>query len=83
MTTNGKCIRKIVMTVFCLAEDAEDVKASLFCEDGDCWFYNNDAPLGNITVEILEPTDEEEAKAREALDVEDVEAAGQDEPPTI
>jgi len=67
----SKATRKIVMSVFCLAEDAEVVKASLFSEAGECWFYDQDFPLGNIKVEILEPTDDEERNAREVLDVGD------------
>jgi hypothetical protein len=67
----SKATRKIVMTVFCLEEDAEDVKASLFSEAGECWFYDQDFHLGNIEVEIREPTDDEERNAREVLDVGD------------
>jgi hypothetical protein len=66
-----KATRKIVMTVFCLEEDAEDAKASLLSEAGECWFYDQDFSLGNIKIEILEPTDDEERAAREVLDVRD------------
>ena len=71
MPAHKKRIRKIVMAVFCRKEDAEQVKASLFSEDGDCWFYDQDIPLGNIKVEIHKPTDQEELKARDVLDMED------------
>jgi hypothetical protein len=70
MPGRRKLTRKIVMTVFCLKEDVEDVKASLFSEDGDCWFYDQDFPLGNIKVKVVEPTPEEERQARDVLDLE-------------
>ena len=62
--------RKIIMTVFCLAEDAEDVKKQLF--DGhnqSGFFYDSNVGLANIKVEVLEPTPEEDRKASESLDV--------------
>ena len=62
--------RKIVMTVFCLEEDAEDVKKQLFDgENQSGFFYDSNVGLANVTVEILEPTPEEDRKAAESLDV--------------
>ena len=69
----SKATRKIVMTVFCLEGDAEDVKASLFSEEGECWFYDQDFSLGNIKIETLEPTDDEEP----------IHAGGQDDCPLV
>ena len=57
--------RKIVMTVFCLEEDAEAVERQLL----DDFFAENDTALANIKVEVLEPTAEEDRKASESLDV--------------
>jgi len=62
--------RKIVMTVFCLAEDAEDVRKQLFDgENQSGFFYDSNVGLANVTVEILEPTPEEDRRASESLDV--------------
>ena len=64
--------RKIVMTVFCLEEDAQDVKESLFKDDNpDCFFFAHDCPLSGIEVEVLEPTPEEDHQTCENLDVLD------------
>ena len=63
--------RKITMTVFCLEEDAADVKRDLFDDsNSDCWFFGSDFPLTNIKVDISEPTAEENEQAVEELDVE-------------
>ena len=60
--------RKITMTVFCLEEDANDVKRELFGEDDlNCWFFGSDFPLTNIKVDISEPTAEENEQAIEEL----------------
>ena len=75
---DSKAHPQIVMSVFCLEEDAEDVKTSLFSDDGECWFYDQDFLLGNIKVEIVEPTDDEEREARDVLDVGDDGGAGTD-----
>jgi hypothetical protein len=64
--------RIVTMTVACLAEDAQDVKRSLFApDDGECWYLNHNCPLGPIRVGIRLPTAAEEAAARDALDVDE------------
>ena len=61
--------RKIVMTVFCLEEDAEDVKRQLFDgENQSGFFYDSNVGLANVKVEVLEPTNEEDRKADDSLD---------------
>ena len=66
------CTRIITMQVACMAEDAEDVKLSLFGPEGKpCWYFDNDCPLGPIKVKVRLPTALEEVAARDALDVED------------
>jgi hypothetical protein len=64
--------RKIVMTVFCLEEDADDVKAELVGDKNNQigWFFESEYPLSNIKVEVLEPTPEEDRQTCENLDVE-------------
>ena len=66
--------RIITMTVACLAEDAEEVKRSLFSPDavadGHCWFYDHNCPLADITVTDREPTEQEERSACENLDID-------------
>ena len=57
--------RKIVMTVYCLAEDAENVERQLL----DDFFAGNSTSLANIKVEVLEPTPEEEREACDSLDL--------------
>ena len=62
--------RKIVMTVFCLAEDAEDAKRQLFDgENQSAFFYDSTVGLANVKVEVLEPTSKEDRRASESLDV--------------
>jgi hypothetical protein len=60
--------RVVTMQVACMAEDAEDVKQSLFNEKGGCWYFDNDCPLGPIRVGIRLPTAVEEVAACDALD---------------
>ena len=57
--------RKIVMTVYCLEEDAENVEWQLL----DDFFAGNSISLANIKVEVLEPSPEEEREACDSLDV--------------
>ena len=62
--------RKIVMTVFCLEEDAEDVRRQLFDgENQSGFFYDSNVGLANIKVEVLEPTAEENRRVSESLDM--------------
>jgi hypothetical protein len=63
--------RIVTMQIACLAQDAQDVKQSMFNEEGRCWYYDHDCPLGPIRVGICIPTAAEEAAAREALDVDE------------
>ena len=63
--------RVVTMQVSCMAEDADDVKRSLFDEKGRCWYFDNDCPLGPIKVEIRLPSAVEEVAARDALDVDE------------
>jgi len=66
------CTRVVTMRVACLAEDAEDVRLSLFGpEDRPCWYYGHDCPLGPVLVDVRLPTTAEEVAARDALDVEE------------
>ena len=67
------CTRVVTMQVACMAEDAEDVKQSLFDEKGQCWYFDNNCPLGPIKVGIRLPTAVEEVAARDALDAEEPE----------
>jgi hypothetical protein len=60
--------RVVTLRVACLAEDAEDVKHSLFDERGPCWYLDHHCPLGPIKVGVRSPTAAEETAAREALD---------------
>ena len=64
------CTRIVTMQVACMAEDAEDVKRSLFDESGQCWYLDHHCPLGPIKVGIRLPTAVEEVAARDALDVD-------------
>ena len=74
--------RKIVMTVFCLEEDAEDVKRQLFDgENQSGFFYDSNYGLANVTVEVLEPTPEEDRQASDHLDVF-LEGDADDDPPS-
>ena len=68
------CTRVVTMQVACTADDAEDVKRSLFDESGPCWYLDHNCPLGPIKVTIRLPTAVEEVAARDALDVEEKEA---------
>ena len=72
--------RLVTMQVSCMAEDAEDVKRSLFDEGaGRCWYLDHNCPLGPIRVGVRLPTDVEELAARDGLDVEEaVQEAGAD-----
>ena len=63
--------RVVTMQVACMAEDAEDVKQSLFDEKGRCWYFDNHCPLGSIKVGIRLPTAVEEVAARDALDADE------------
>jgi hypothetical protein len=63
--------RVVTMRVACMAEDAEDVKRSLFDESGRCWYLDHHCPLGPIKVGIRLPTAVEEVAARDALDVDE------------
>jgi hypothetical protein len=65
--------RVVTMQVACMAEDAEDVKQSLFDESGRCWYLDHHCPLGPIKVGIRVPTAIEEVAARDALDAEEPE----------
>jgi hypothetical protein len=65
--------RVVTMQVACMAEDAEDVKRSLFDENGPCWYLDHYCPLGPIKVGIRVPTAIEEVAARDALDAEEPE----------
>ena len=65
------CTRVVTMQVACMAEDAEDVKASLFEEKGQCWYFDNNCPLGPIKVAIRLPTAVEEVAARDSLDADE------------
>jgi len=65
--------RVVTMQVACMAEDAEDVKASLFDEKGQCWYLDHQCPLGPIKVGIRLPTAVEEVAARDSLDAEEPE----------
>jgi hypothetical protein len=56
---------KIIMTVFCLKEDAEDVERQLL----DDFFAGNSTSLANIKVEVLDPTPDEEREACDSLDL--------------
>ena len=67
--------RIVTMQVACMAEDAEDVKRSLFDESGPCWYLDHHCPLGPIKVGIRLPTSVEEVAARDALDAEEVDDA--------
>jgi hypothetical protein len=60
--------RKITMTVFCLEEDAEHVKDSLYLPENEGWFFQNDCPLTRINITITEPTPEEDGAACDDLD---------------
>ena len=65
------CTRIVTMQVSCMAEDAQDVKRSLFDEKKAlCWYLAHDIALGPIKVEIRLPTAVEEVAARDALDVD-------------
>jgi len=70
--------RVVTMQVSCMAEDAEEVRASLFHETGRCWFFDHDCPLGLIKVDVRLPTAVEEAKACETLDVHDTRSEADD-----
>lgn len=66
--------RKVTMTVFCLEEDVEQVKESLFSVRDptavdDSWFFGSDCPLTSIKVEVSEPTAEEDRDACDNLEV--------------
>ena len=63
--------RVVTMRVACMAEDAEDVKRSLFDESGRCWYLDHHCPLGPIRVAIRLPTAIEEVAARDALDADE------------
>ena len=65
--------RIVVVQVTCLAEDAEDVKASLFNPDSrqPSWYYDHNCPLGPIKVEVRQPTRDEEVSGCKALDIEE------------
>jgi len=65
------CTRVVTMQVACMAEDAEDVKQSLFDEKGQCWYFDNNCPLGPIKVGIRLPTAVEEVAARDSLDADE------------
>jgi len=65
------CTRVVTMQVACMAEDAEDVKRSLFDENGPCWYLDHHCPLGPIKVKIRLPTAVEEVAARDALDADE------------
>ena len=68
---NRRRTRKIVMTVFCLKEDAEDVKTELVGDSDQAgWFLESNCPLCSIKVEVLEPTPEEDRQACKNLDAE-------------
>jgi len=66
------CTRIVTMQVACMAEDAEDVKRSLFDEMERCWYLDHHCPLGPIKVGIRLPTAVEEVAARDALDVDEM-----------
>ncbi len=71
-TTIQPCTRVVTMRVACMAEDAEDVKQSLYNPDNQpCWYYDHNCPLGPIKVGIHLPTAADESAARECLDVEE------------
>jgi hypothetical protein len=57
--------RKVVMTVYCLEADVENVEGQLLDE----FFAENDTTLANIKVEVFEPSAEEEREACDSLDV--------------
>jgi len=63
--------RVVTMEVSCMADDAEDVKRSLFDASGPCWYLDHHISLGPIQVAIRPPTAVEEAAARDALDVDE------------
>ena len=63
--------RIVTMRVACMAEDAEEVKRSLFDESGRCWYLDHNCPLGPIQVAIRLPTAVEEVAARDALDADE------------
>ena len=65
------CTRIVTMQVACMAEDAEDVKRSLFDETERCWYLDHHCPMGPIKVGIRLPTPVEEVAARDALDADE------------
>ena len=73
---DSPCTRIVTMQVACMAEDAEDVKRSLFDEGGRCWYLDHHCPLGPIKVGIRRPNAVEEVAARDALDADE---AGKEE----
>ena len=66
------CIRIVALEVACMAEDAEDVKRSLFNPDSTqpSWYYDHGIALGPVQVSARRPTKPEDVRARQALDVE-------------
>jgi hypothetical protein len=69
--SDKKKTRKITMTVFCSAADAENVKDSLFGPKGDDWYNNNGYITANISIKDEEPTDEEEQANVPLLQLDD------------
>jgi hypothetical protein len=57
--------RKITLTVYCLEEDEQTVKDSLMH-----WFNFNDCPLSSIETAVNLPTEEEDIRVCENLDIE-------------
>ena len=70
--------RIVTMQVACLAEDAEDVKRSLFKDRGRCWYYDHHCPLGPIQVAVRLPTAIEEFAARKSLDADETGGKAED-----
>jgi len=70
--SKGECIRIVTLEVACMAADVEDVKTSLFNPDSTqpSWYYDHSISLGPVKVSDREPSESEDARAREALDVE-------------
>lgn len=76
--TRSPLTRVVTFQVACLAEDAEDVKRSLFGERGRCWYYDHHCPLGPIQVAVRLPTAIEEFAARKSLDVDETGGKAED-----
>lgn len=61
-----KATRKVTVTMFCCAEDAEDVRR----EFHDEFFLASHVPMWLLSLDVAEPSDEENAMACENLDIE-------------